>query len=279
MKRFNLLREVENIRNTIAPDTPVPGERGSIWRSPAVWTVVICAAVVSGWLWYIGAEITVNFDRIHEIFGDTQSRRAPADPVARQGVAPAGDFSPTDGGKIPDSKRKEKLGVIVSRPVARDARADPITDEEDVWSIRFSLCVYRDSCESVLEMLKREGIDAYLDEGMAEIEVYRVVLGPWPTASGADEATARLRREGVDFSRFSVEDRFYLSAGPFVDEQTAFGVLKKAKDMGYRGDAPSKTEARKVYKVYEGKFANKSAASKELLNYKKRGIECVLEKH
>jgi hypothetical protein len=174
---------------------------------------------------------------------------------------------------------------MLARPVAKDA-APPLKPKgleapppSGKWAVRFGLCVYKSNCDRIIEDLSRKKIETFMTEGNAEVTIYKVMIGPYPTQTHAEGAAQKFRIKKLELSPFAVDDQYYLGAATFIDPKTQNAIIETAKSLGYRAEGVSGRESRKVYKVYRsGMFDTKEAAEKAMRYHKEQGLACIIER-
>ncbi|VAX21722.1 hypothetical protein MNBD_NITROSPINAE04-2368 [hydrothermal vent metagenome] len=346
MPRFNLLKEIKNTRNTVLPNTPVPGQGGSkiskLWLGLAL--IVVGAGGFAGLAAFGIVSVSYSPGRTPPIIIDftggknhqgmalnrdslnsktskdrsipvaDSNEAAPDETDQRESLvtsksaaikkqddtsgsqkklvnvvekklsAPVADSNEpapdeTGGGKE-DGSSKAALAPV-SRPVAEKAagargkRGKP--ESEDVWYIRFALCVMEKSCEQVLAGLKEKGVEAYVVNSVATLTTHRVTAGPWPTGAQARQAMEKLGKRGYKSSVFTSGESYFFSTEPLASQAVAEKQCGIIKASGSGCATSSKKEARAVYKVYQGAFKNKRDAVKKRRGYTTRGIDCIVE--
>ncbi|VAX19335.1 hypothetical protein MNBD_NITROSPINAE04-1586 [hydrothermal vent metagenome] len=272
MKKFNMLVEAPNIRNTIQRDTRTPGQRP---RLRSLVPVVVLLALLAGvTLWPI---LKNNQSaQPQAAFIKKTPEEKPLQTTEKIGVASLVEPEKTSG---KDSGSDEKLKPIVSRPVAKDAALVATkTVVNDIWVLRFGLCFYKKSCESIQERLKKMGMPAYITKSTTNLLAHRVVVGPWAMASVAEDVREKVEKSGIVSASFSAEDKYYLSTSAVTRKKQAKARLKKIQDLGYRAKLVSKREPFEVYKVYGKSFNNEKKAKIAMQNFLFSRIECVLER-
>lgn len=302
MRTVNLLVPVPSIRNTLKPDGSYrktgPGRRP---RIVIVFLLIVTATAYAA-VFHFNAPDT-----------DTAVVKAPATPVASmpepEPQAPdtspsraeeTTDVAPPVPDQIPETKEpsagldvkpdeikqeETALDPLLARPVAKDAEPSPkpkglqAPPPSGKWALRFGLCVYKSNCDRIIEDLTRRGIKAFITEGEAEVTFYKVMVGPYPTQTHAEEAAEKFRAKKLDISPFAVDDQYYLGAASFIDPKTQNEIIETAKSFGYRAEGAEGKELRKVYKVYRSLlFDTKQAAEKAMRYHKDRGLACMVEK-
>ncbi len=286
MKKFNMLVEAPNIRNTIRRDTKTPGQRPRL-RSlgPAVVLLTLLAGVT---LWPIlknnqSAQPQAAFIEKSSDMYDGIPRRA-RDDIRKKPIQTTEEISVASLSEPEKTSKKhsgadEKLKPIVSRPVAKDAALVATkTVANDIWVLRFGLCFYKKSCESIQERLKKIGMPAYITKSTVNLLAHRIVVGPWAMASVAEDVKGKVEKSGIVSASFSAEDKYYLSTSAVTRKKQAKARLKKIQDLGYRAKLVSKREPFEVYKVYGKSYNNEKKAKIAMQNFLFSRIECVLER-
>jgi len=296
MPRFNLLREIKSIRNTVLPDTPVPGKSSSKFSFSKIWlglALILSGGAALAVMSVLGiVSISYSPGQTPPIiidFTGENSHQSMALNRDRSNVAISKDRSPpiidsgeaapdeTDAGNGEGDSGEEEMGLI-SRPIAEKATvAEEKPESSDVWYIRFALCVMKISCDRILAGLKRQGVNAYIVKAVASLKTDRVIAGPWPTGAHAGEAIKKLKSRGYDSSVFTSGGRFFFSSEPLASKAVAEKECVQIRATGSECRPSSKKEARQVYKIYEGAFKNKRDAVNMRIVYKKRGIDCIVE--
>jgi cell division septation protein DedD len=291
MLKFNLLEEIQSIRNTVTEDTPVPGQGGArgtktFWgvASLTAAAAIFAVAVVVGDVTYEPGRsppIVIDFTNAKrpESSGDFHSSLP--EPVSDE--QPASLAMSSD--PAPDEiDRKDDPAVLAeptpSRPIA-DKASGAIKSKlysKEVWYIRFALCVMEKSCNDILAGLKRKGVNAYMIKSKASVMIHRAIVGSWPTGAHAQGAKEKLQQAGFQSSLFSSGARFYLSTAPFTAPNQAEAACRRIESMDFSCERSSKKEIRKVYKVYEKAYKNKRQAVMRREIYSRRGIECIVER-
>lgn len=267
MKQFNLLEDVPNLRNTIRPDTPEPGDKKKLPVSPLLLILLVCS-------------VLLVLEPYIKDFWDDIAYVAPRRilPTAIKPVpAPVMPEPPL---VTPKEDEPVKIAPVVSRPVALDFVKEKIAKKVAnpvPWELRFALCVYHASCESVRVELEKKGVESHVVEGRAKIGVYRVMAGPWPTASHAEKARLQLRSKGVEGNEFVADNKYYLLSHAVPEEKVANAMRNKIREMGFRAEMAFKREPRKVYKVYSNGFADEKTAKAEKNRLASQGIDSVVE--
>lgn len=296
MKRFNLLREIKSIRNTVRPDTPIPGTPLPFWRRSSFIAMVVFVAVIVSGLWYIGAEVTINLDVFTSSAEDT---REPAPRPVRQAPpvvnATAAKDKRAQTPKPPEEKKragkkaeavkasKEKTAKepekAIPRPAAREiSQEKDVRVAKDVWSVRFAVCLFRKSCEDVAADLKKKGVETHMAKGEADILTHQVIAGPWKDAADAESARKKLGGQGVEAAVFTAERGHYISTGSFPDKRKAVKIRDELAAHSVKVKISSKREPKEVYKLYAGSFDAEAPARVKLLQYRENGLDCVIEK-
>lgn len=264
MIRLNLLRGARSLRDTVRPDTPVPGAPPPPWRRPLVLYAAAVMAMAGGALWYLGAEVSVNVgEKSYTVIGERP--RAPRPAKRPAAVKPAVR-------KAPAAKPEERSG-----PAAPPAAA-PEPEEKKGWAVRFAVCVYRESCQSLAARLDKMGIDTVIMEDFVEMPVSRVTVGPFTDGGAADAARRRLMGKGVRAHIAASGGGNYLSAGPFPSKGEAEKAALKMRSAGYEPRISSPRERTRVYKLYDKSRRREEEAREKMAEYRKSGIECILEK-
>lgn len=187
----------------------------------------------------------------------------------------------------PDEIKPEETAFnpLLSRPVAKDAAPSPKPKGLQAppplgkWALRFGLCVYKPNCDRLIEELSSRGINAFMTEGVAEVTFYKVMVGPYPTQTHAEEAAEKFRAKKLDIAPFAVDGQYYLGAASFIDPKTQNEIMETAQSLGYHAESAEGKESRKVYKVYRSLFFDtKQAAEKAMRYHKGRGLACMIEK-
>ncbi len=269
MKRFNLIEDVPSLRNTVRPDTPEPGDKKKRSVSPLLVILFLCSVLLV--LEPYMVEFLKDMARVapQEIVSTANK------PVSVPAKMPVPAFAP------PKDDDSIKIAPVVSRPVALDfikEKAAKKVAKPAPWELRFALCVYRASCESVRVELKKTGVESHIVEGRAKVGVYRVMTGPWPTASHAEEARLQLKSKAVEGNEFVADNHYYLLSDAMPEEKVASAMLNKIREMGLRAEMAFKREPRKVYKVYSGGFPDEETAKAEKNRLASQGIDSVVEK-
>jgi len=329
MRKLNLLHELKNIRNTITPDTPLPGDRAMAGKRGLLLGLSLVAVLAVGavFLWSQKSQTKVPHTgdmragdsgpaaTPNSLLAEDEAGLSGGDdnsPLLADANTPAPDEveppkKPPSAGSPPKKRalaspikpvkpepvtalpEKAPIKPIMSRPVAKEAasqrkppgiagRKTKAGQKGDIWSVRFALCVMERSCKEIVGKLKRQGIYAFMVEGEAVLTMREIVIGHWRTAAGAKAAREELSKSAIKLSLFTSGGGFYLTTGPIPGPMAAEQTLATIRLKGYRAEKVSKKAARKVYKVYEGAYNNKENANKRLSVYKKRGIDCIVEK-
>ncbi|MGK7346374.1 MAG: SPOR domain-containing protein [Candidatus Nitrospinota bacterium M3_3B_026] len=264
MIRLNLLRGAKSLRDTVRPDTPIPGGPPPLWRRPLVLYAIAIMAMAGGALWYLGAEVSVNVgEKSYTVIGESPHAPRPAERPAP--VKPAER-------KAPAGKPEER-----SEPAAHPAAA-PKSEEKKGWAVRFAVCVYRESCEKLAGRLEKRGIETFMEEDFAEITASRVTVGPFADGGAADTARNRLMEKGVGAGLTASGEGSYLSAGPFFGKEEAEKAARKMRSAGHEPRISTQKEKMRVYKLYNGSWREEKEARRKMAEYRKSGIECILEK-
>lgn len=290
MKSFNLLKEVQNYRNTVLPGSPIPGSGARLFLPQALSVFFLLVILTfAGGLWVIETNSPVKAIVIRKFLSFTGLNEDKTAPMETQIIEarPEDNLPEPIAKKVESQKETEPdeksfplfLKPIASRPVAMEAALNESNRPEQVWSVRFAVCVYKKSCEEVRAKLRKKGISSYLAKSSVSILTHYVLVGPWNVKSSVDHVARKLKAAGVGASLFSIENKYYLSTRPTATGKTAGETLKKVWSMGYRARMASKKGPQSMYKVYSGAFKDRKRAKKELRGFTNRGIECVLEKH
>ncbi|MBI5815295.1 MAG: SPOR domain-containing protein [Nitrospinae bacterium] len=283
MRKFNLLEEIPSIRNTLRPDGSYHGmERRTSLR---VCVLLGVAAGLAAAYW-LGPPSWIEEWQTAPLAPIKQRTAArPAPPPSTPAVDAAVAKEPAEKKKVeePDTAANVDLEEITTRPVAQDATPAPVKSMVKIgggWRVRFALCLYSKSCAMMAAKLAQKDVEVQLTENPAEVTFYRVIAGPWPAVSQAQEAADMLSAKGVEAAPFLAEERYYVSAPSLTTAAGRDMVVKLCKSLWYNVEAaPPKKETRRMFKVYaKGPYADKGAAEKAARVFKGRGIECVVEK-
>lgn len=297
MPRFNLLKPIKSIRNTITPYTIAPGR-----RSPKLPKVMLGLALI-----VVGAgaalvalgivKVSYSADRtppviidftggenrtdvaINKSQHDTDTKKEPVATVADSGKpAPDETEAADDSNTVADSG--EPVAALVSRPIAQKATiARKKPESGRTWYIRFALCVIERSCQRIVTRLNEQGVSAYIVKGVANITTHRAIVGPWSTNAQAKQAKSKLKQDGHQGSIFTSGGSFFLSTEPLASKVVAERECRKIKVSWGECRLSSKKEARRVYKIYEGAYKSKRSAIDKRMAYSRRGIDCIVESY
>jgi len=302
MPRLNLLKEIKNTRNTVLPNTPVPGQGGSKFSTLRLGLALI--AVVAAGLAGLTAlgivsvsyspgrtpPVIIDFTGGNNHQGMALNRDSSNSETSKDQSIPVADPNKP----APDETAQEK-SLKTSKSVAikkqddtsvsqkivagaeKTARVKEKPESTDVWYIRFALCVMKKSCEQVLAGLKGKGVKAYIVNGTASLTTHRITAGPWPTGAQARQAMEKLEKRGYKSFIFTSGESYFFSTEPLASQAVAEKQCGIIKTSGSGCRTSSKKEVRAVYKVYEGAFENKRGAVKKRTAYTKLGIDCIVE--
>lgn len=298
MRKVNLLVPVQSIQNTLRPDGSY--RKTGPGRRPMAWIVFLMTVTATAYL------AVFHFNALDKmevaVVNAPAPREAPKPQEVDTSTLPADEkkakppvldqtAQATEPAALPEVKPDEtkleqaEFDPLLARPVAKDAAPTPKPKGVEApppsgkWTIRFGLCVYKANCDSIIEDLTRRKIEAFIAEGEAEVTVYKVMIGPYPTQTHAEAAAGKFRANKLELSPFAVDDQYYLGAASFIDPQTQDAIIETAKSFGYRAEGVSGKELRKVYKVYRKvMFDTKQAAEKAMRYHKEKGVACVIER-
>ena len=316
-RKLNLLVPAPSIHNTLRPDGSY--RKTSSGRRPIAWIIFSMAVTATIYLavFYFNAPnmdvsslggvfftppsipdvAVVNTPAPHEA---PKPAPTPYKPDTSPPHADEKDVKPPVPAQTPQTKEpsaepevkpdetKHEQAVpdpLLARPVAKDAAPSPKPKGVEApppsgkWAVRFGLCVYKANCDRIIEDMAHKGISAFIAEGNAEVMIYKVMVGPFPTQTHAKAAGEKFQAKKLELSPFAVDDQYYLGAATFIDPKTQDTIIETAKSFGYQAEGVSGKESRKVYKVYRNvMFDTKQAAEKALRYHKEQGLACIIER-
>jgi cell division septation protein DedD len=319
MPRFNLLKPIKSIRNTITPYTIAPGRRSSKFPKVMLGLALIVVGASAALVALGIVKVSYSPDRIPPVIidftggenrtdvainksqHDTDNEKEPAAIVADSGepapdetekyhsvtVADSGKPAPDEiesveqlKGAIGKKGSSEDVAALVLRPIAQKATiAIKKPESGRRWYIRFALCVIESSCQRIVTRLNKQGVNAYIVKGVANITTHRAIVGPWSTNAQAKQGKSRLKQDGHQGSIFTSGGSFFLSTEPLASKEVAERECRKIK-MSWSGcRLLSKKEARRVYKIYEGAYKSKRSAVDKRMAYSRRGIDSIVESY
>lgn len=247
MRRVNLIREIDNVRNSLRPEEKKLEKRRDRRRRIIGATLIVAGL---GWYLYEGPGWE---EKPEELLRKIAEER---------GV----NMTPT----------REPSGV--ADLMATESTPPPATEVATGWRIRYGLCNIEESCVKLVAELKPKGIEAELIRGGEVHPAWQVVMGPWPTPTQAEEVLARLGAEGVEATLTRATGQSWLTAGPVADVDTA----QKLSATGAKVGAPTRIEeapsTETVYKVYDTtRYPDREKGEAACRERKKEGVDCILE--
>ena len=185
--------------------------------------------------------------------------------------------------KAPAPPTPQQIEPIASRPVAKDAPPaldkveKPSIQRSSVIRIRFAVCKLEESCVQVRDSLAGKGVKTVIEKTMHEIKTYHVALGPWPTRANAENSGAQLAKVGIKSSLLVSGDKYFMISAPEYSEAHASKTRAAAASAGFEGKVFSRKETSDMYKVYSQPYPDRVSATRQKDQYRKKGIDCILE--
>ncbi len=285
MRKFNLLVAPKSIRNSITKDSPIMKNGRSVGRKLTVLvvsffiTILIAVFVIGLLLGKSGAgkgSSPASSDSGLDMAGAGKK-------MVNKNIANPNNPAPDE---FPLSSR-QKTESDYSRPIAEKAEKPAVAKKktevnpavaENIWRVRFGLCMFKASCERIVAQLESKGIMAELAPQAKNVTTYRVIIGPLGTESEAQDAGMRLAQAGHNTTLFMSDNHSFLSTRPYETKEDSIAAMRKIRSLGYKAVDSGRVEKQTVYKVYEGKYNTEKEAIKRRAGFKNKGIECIVEK-
>ena len=208
---------------------------------------------------------------------ETPSRAPVAPPEKAEKPATAAVESPVE-----KKDASKPIKPIVSRPVAKAApqvssKSESSEKKEEVFRIRFAVCQMAESCQQVKNALEQKGVKVSVTKTQHNLKTYHVALGPWPTRSHTQKPGELLLQKGIKTSLLVSGGKFFLITMPEFSQAQARKTLGVAVKEGIEGKTFSRQETQDMYKVYGGSYGDMERARRAMNDYKKKGIDCIVE--
>ena len=173
----------------------------------------------------------------------------------------------------------EPIKPIVSRPVAKNIprKSRKSSKRKKVYRIRFAVCQIEESCRKVQDRLSKKGVKAALEKTVHNLMTHHVALGPWRTRSHAQKAKGDLLKLGIKSSLLVSGDRYFMITKPEFSLARVRKTLSATTRAGFKGKIFSRKETQDMYKVYGQSLGNPEQARLIRNQYKKKGIDCIVE--
>ena len=169
-----------------------------------------------------------------------------------------------------------ELLVAEPSPVV-EAKISPEVSE-NLYAVRFAVCLLRESADVVQGNLKKKGVSSVIFETQAEMEAHRLIVGPIGSDREAEKAENQFRKKGWKPDRFTSEGNSYFSLGFFYNKREAGKVEGDLKKLGYKVRMRSKRIDRKVFKVISEKYPTVDEAQGAQKKIKTLGISSIVER-
>jgi cell division septation protein DedD len=295
MRRVNLLREVDNVRNRLRP---LPAKRRMRKRDVLAATLML---TLVGWYAVFGTGWEEKPTRMRAMMADEHPPLPPlpaVDPksLLADGPAPAAPFVDDEPGPMkpaspaaasvtawPDGP--ERVEAATAKFVRGERRAAVAEDPAPApppaprWRVRFGLCKHEESCRRLVAELAGRGVKAFLVTDTASMIGWQVTVGPWPTESEAKEAMARLATVGLETEMVRSIGTAWLVARFGDDDERGRRAGAAAKKAGYpvRREKTAATET--VYKVYAVREWGEAVAARDACGrWRAERIDCLVER-
>ncbi len=244
MKRVNLIREIDNIRNNLRPEGKKVERRREL-RRKFIGLFLILGGL--GWYLYEGPGWQ---EKPEELLKKIAEER---------------------GGAMAPVRQPRGVGDLM----APDA---PPVDREGDWRVRYGLCNLEESCVKLVAQLTPQGIRTELIRGGAPHPAWQVVMGPWPTPTHAEEAMATLAREGIEASLTRATGQSWLVSTPIEEVDAARSMADRARASGVASRIEEAPSDETVYKVYDvNRYLRREEAQAACRERIGEHIDCVVE--
>ncbi|MBF0170744.1 MAG: SPOR domain-containing protein [Nitrospinae bacterium] len=262
MRRVNLIREIDNVRNRLRPDGKRLERRRDRRRQ-----ILGALAMLGGLAWFV--------------YEGPGWRERPEEMLRKMAEERGVNLQPT-----PIPKGVADLMAPVASPEAPSegtaiepaAEVAPPAGGSTDWRIRYGLCNREDSCAKLVAQLKPKGIGAELVRGSSPHPTWQVVMGPWPTPTQAEEAMARLAGERVETTLTRSAGQAWLRSSPFRQVAAARDLAERMGKQGVTSRIEEAPSGETVYKVYEAtRYPGRAQAEEVCAKRKGMGVDCVVE--
>jgi len=146
------------------------------------------------------------------------------------------------------------------------------------YVIRFAVCLFKYSAESIKKELGAKGVESVIRLGKRKMPFYRLKIGPFPDSIARKKVRGILKEMSIPVSPpSSAEDKAITTAAVWSKNKTT-KAQKRLAAMSIGVEMLTGKKVKAVFKVTSSYFDDHSVAARRLKEWRKKKIGGVVEK-
>lgn len=159
---------------------------------------------------------------------------------------------------------------------------EKLADKENVknqlWRLRYGVCLYEESCTKLHDQLLAQGIESKVSFGKSSMEILEAIFTGWESFRSAKEVKETLKAYSIDATLKSYDGKNALVSKIHNSKKSKEQILKLAEKLNYNLAFKESNEPINVYKVYGNQsFTSKESALRFCNKLVKQNLDCKVE--
>lgn len=211
----------------------------------AVVGVVICV-VIFFWTQLVPQEKAAITDEapppvVEDVFPEAGKIKLPDEPVQEMKAIREPLASDEDTPSAPEPIIKaveppvvpEKSVAVVERQVKKTEKPKKTAKEAGIFNIRVGAFVLSSELKQATDQVKALGLSAITKKEKNKVEMHKVLVGPYPSRTGAEKAQTQLQAKGTKGFVTEAENQYFVGVGSFYKKEGALDMKGKMEKLGF----------------------------------------------